>query len=382
MVIFCLVPEALEERLFKPLRDHYADDDRVRVIIDRRNGDRRAGPAITLPLTREEERRRGTDRRRAVLQRTVDRFPGWLAGYRDEVRFVQRLLPVSSGLESLATDDVVELVRQGDGEAPTELYWRCFERMHSRLALLLGHPDEADRAIGAAFGRVLDAIDAAPQPIRDFDELLYAAVDAGVVLDQPVAPGPDDRVFEPAERLSLAVADPLLDEPVVVTDRDPLWFSRAQAERNSLLRLAAGHVVGIEHIGGTAVPVVPGRPIVDLLVGVEALPVPPALHAVLLERGYENCGDAGNPARAYYRRRGLARFDVHVVQHGSDLWYEPIRLREHLRRNAEDAYAWGVARREAALEAGHSLLRYAERREAALGALLEQIGEQTPQRAA
>jgi hypothetical protein len=40
-MIYCVVPEALEEELFEKLTAYYADDDSVTVIVDRRKADRR-----------------------------------------------------------------------------------------------------------------------------------------------------------------------------------------------------------------------------------------------------------------------------------------------------------------------------------------------------
>ncbi len=40
-MIYCVVPEALEEELFEKLTAYYADDDNVTVIVDRRKADRR-----------------------------------------------------------------------------------------------------------------------------------------------------------------------------------------------------------------------------------------------------------------------------------------------------------------------------------------------------
>ena len=66
-MIYCVVPQALEEELFEKLTAYYADDDNVTVIVDRRRSDRRknAGPA-------DPEQRETRDRRRA---RVPGEFP-------------------------------------------------------------------------------------------------------------------------------------------------------------------------------------------------------------------------------------------------------------------------------------------------------------------
>lgn len=40
-MIYCVVPEALADELFDKLTAYYADDDNVKVIVDRRKSERR-----------------------------------------------------------------------------------------------------------------------------------------------------------------------------------------------------------------------------------------------------------------------------------------------------------------------------------------------------
>src|SRR5688500_12836887 len=124
LVIYCLVPRE-DEDLADALREHYADDERVQVIVDRRTGrDRRE--------EREDDpsfnRRQGLDRRRGVVPRKLRALPPELYARADRVRWVQRMLPIGVGTESLGFDEVLARVREHDPEAPTELYWRVYER--------------------------------------------------------------------------------------------------------------------------------------------------------------------------------------------------------------------------------------------------------------
>lgn len=41
-MIYCVVPNALEDHWLEPLRRHYADDPNVEVILERRHHERRA----------------------------------------------------------------------------------------------------------------------------------------------------------------------------------------------------------------------------------------------------------------------------------------------------------------------------------------------------
>ena len=67
-MIYCVVPEALEEELFEKLTAYYADDPNVTVIVDRRKAERR-GPHDDPA---DVEHRQTRDRRRP---RVAGEFP-------------------------------------------------------------------------------------------------------------------------------------------------------------------------------------------------------------------------------------------------------------------------------------------------------------------
>ena len=62
-MIYCVIPEAMEDELYDKLVKYYADDDNVEVIIDRRQASRRArghtenGEAPTQQRTVRDRRR-------------------------------------------------------------------------------------------------------------------------------------------------------------------------------------------------------------------------------------------------------------------------------------------------------------------------------------
>ena len=75
-MIYCVVPAELADELYPKLAKYYEDDPNVKVIIDRRKSDRRAGedrrtgereeepPADVLPMDGRREQR---DRRRSRI---------------------------------------------------------------------------------------------------------------------------------------------------------------------------------------------------------------------------------------------------------------------------------------------------------------------------
>jgi len=67
-MIYCVVPKPLADELYDKLVEHYADEDNVTVIVDRREFDRRArrgSSAAEGPAPEDVSRRVIRDRRRA-----------------------------------------------------------------------------------------------------------------------------------------------------------------------------------------------------------------------------------------------------------------------------------------------------------------------------
>ncbi len=66
-MIYCVVPQALADELYDKLVDYYKDDENVKVIVDRREGDdRRRGTEPPVG-----EKRTVRDRRRAPFTGTA-----------------------------------------------------------------------------------------------------------------------------------------------------------------------------------------------------------------------------------------------------------------------------------------------------------------------
>jgi GrpB-like predicted nucleotidyltransferase (UPF0157 family) len=362
--LYCLLTPAAAGAL-EAVQEHYRSaDPRVRVIVDRRAGERRR-PSDDDP--KHPERRGAPDRRRFVVPRVLPALPAALGARTGPVTWIQRMLPVGPVTEALETPGVVAAVRARDAEAPTELYWRCYQRMHSRLSVRLGDERDVDATVVRGFGRVLDALEDRARDAEPFEELLYAEVDAAA-----------DAVLERREQAhgvppgGLEVADPRLEEPVTIVDPDPMWPSRARQARDRVRELLAGaDVVAIEHVGSTVLPDVAGRDTLDLVVGLRALPADPSSVAALVRDGFEDCGDAGTPGRHHLRRREHPSVDLHLVVHGEPLWTDAVGLRDWLLRHSLEAQRWSDVKRAAGRHAPGSTSRYHDLRRLALEELLE-----------
>lgn len=160
---------------------------------------------------------------------------------------------------------------------------------------------------------------------------------------------------------------PAVDEPVALSEYQPMWPQRYAEEARVLVPQLGGTVAAIEHIGSTAVPAMPAKPVVDLMLGVADLDESQPVVEILTLNGYEDCGGAAG--RRYLRKRSAHAFNAQVVEHGGELWRNNLLLRDYLRANPPAARAYANAK-VAAAAAAPMLLAYSERKRQTIQRLL------------
>jgi hypothetical protein len=174
--VYLLIPNALGDELLAPLRKHFADDPTVEVIVEKRTSERRAG--IDNRILRDLDRRKGDERRAQTIPRGLPDLPAVAVPYADELRIIQRMTAVRPGLEDLPIEEIARLAVEGHPDAPTEIYWRSYERAYRRMAAHLNDQRAADKVMKRAFGFVFDRL-ASFDPVEDeFILWLDRAIDA------------------------------------------------------------------------------------------------------------------------------------------------------------------------------------------------------------
>jgi GrpB-like predicted nucleotidyltransferase (UPF0157 family) len=132
---------------------------------------------------------------------------------------------------------------------------------------------------------------------------------------------------------------------VVICEYDPSWPARFERERQRLLSALGETAVGIEHIGSTAVPGLGAKPIVDILVTVEAMEPDDRYRADLEASGYVL--RVSEPDHRMYR---TPERDVHV--HVWPASHEEVErylvLRDWLRYDEPDRLLYARRKRELA----------------------------------
>lgn len=114
---------------------------------------------------------------------------------------------------------------------------------------------------------------------------------------------------------------------IEVREYNPAWatqFDHLRAEYEAAFTQARVPLVGIEHVGSTAVPGLAAKPIIDCDIVVDEGDVA-AASDVLVSLGFEPRGELGIPQRwAFYEPERLAGTNTYVIVHGS------LSLRNHL----------------------------------------------------
>ena len=171
--------------------------------------------------------------------------------------------------------------------------------------------------------------------------------------------------------------DPAMAEPVVIVDYDPSWPQQFAELRERLMSVLAGVVVGIEHVGSTAVPGLAAKPIIDIDVVIPDWYLLPTVIERLAMLGYSHRGDLGIAGReAFEQPPDLPRHHLYVCAADADELRRHLRLRDYLRAHPEAARAYEQLKRRAARVFPNDLEAYTEAKTSFVMGLLRSASEE------
>jgi GrpB-like predicted nucleotidyltransferase (UPF0157 family) len=165
--------------------------------------------------------------------------------------------------------------------------------------------------------------------------------------------------------------DERFDPAVRIVDHDPAWVGLADAELRRIEEALGEVAVRLEHVGSTAVPGLPAKPIVDLQVSVDAIE-PRERYVEPLERlGYLFVPAPESPdyhlfARPPERPRA---FHVHVCEAGSHHEHRHLAVRDFLRTHADEAERYAALKRLLVASHPQDRLAYIEGKDEYVSAL-------------
>jgi GrpB-like predicted nucleotidyltransferase (UPF0157 family) len=122
-----------------------------------------------------------------------------------------------------------------------------------------------------------------------------------------------------------------------LVSHDPRWPAAFEAERERVALALGSAALGIEHYGSTAIPDMPAKPILDILVGIAELEHWKACHQPLLALGYDYAEHPGVPGHHIFgrgRNSSERTHLLHVVEFGGESWRSNLAFRDALRGDA------------------------------------------------
>jgi GrpB-like predicted nucleotidyltransferase (UPF0157 family) len=142
------------------------------------------------------------------------------------------------------------------------------------------------------------------------------------------------------------------NEPVRLVPHDAGWATLFEEEAGHLRQVIGAWVTGgVHHVGSTAVPGLDGKPIIDILVGVESLEASKPCIELLQELDY-----LYSPYRAevmhWFCKPDPARrtHHLHLIPTGYARFADELAFRDYLRAHPDRAKEYGALKRSLAAE--------------------------------
>lgn len=155
---------------------------------------------------------------------------------------------------------------------------------------------------------------------------------------------------------------PSADALVEIVEYDPGWPALFDAERLLLQAALAPWLAGpVEHIGSTAVPGLPAKPVIDIMAPVRSLADSTAAIAALGTLDYLYAPYKPEQMHWFCKPSPARRtHHLHLVPLGSALWRQRLAFRDALRGSAELAAGYAALKRQLALRYRHDREAYTE----------------------
>ncbi len=135
---------------------------------------------------------------------------------------------------------------------------------------------------------------------------------------------------------------------VRLLDAHKTWADEFEREKVLIINAVGDRILDVQHVGSTAIPGVPAKPVLDILVGVEDFDEASVCIEPLEHIGYRYRREYGIPRRHYFVKGDPRTHHLHVVERDSAHWAVTIAFRDLLNRDAESAHSYAEAKRSLA----------------------------------
>jgi GrpB-like predicted nucleotidyltransferase (UPF0157 family) len=140
-----------------------------------------------------------------------------------------------------------------------------------------------------------------------------------------------------------------VNTPVEIADYDASWPATFAVLRDRVASVLGALALRIDHVGSTAVPGLPAKPIIDLDVVIACLERLPEVVARLETLGYWHEGDLGVPGReAFISPAAAPAHHLYVCPADSEELARHLAFRDYLRDHRDRVSAYAKLKRSLA----------------------------------
>lgn len=140
---------------------------------------------------------------------------------------------------------------------------------------------------------------------------------------------------------------------------DQEWPRQFEAAAEWLCELFRDKVVAIDHIGSTAIPDMPAKPLIDIDVTLSGLDAIPTASALLVNAGFEARGNRyGDDMWAFLLKTSAPALRVYLCPPENETHRKRLLFRNHLRQNADIAAQYAELKKRLAREFPYDGDRY------------------------
>jgi GrpB-like predicted nucleotidyltransferase (UPF0157 family) len=161
--------------------------------------------------------------------------------------------------------------------------------------------------------------------------------------------------------LILLLRDFLDMRRIKVLPADPGWPVEFEKIAAMIYGYIGDQIIGIEHVGSTAVPGLAAKPVIDLDVVIEDMSRLPAIIKHLDLAGFDYEGNLGVEGREAFRRRfkdGFMTYHMYVCPKDGKGYLEHIAFRDYLRSHPDEASEYEHIKKDLAIRYPDDIDRY------------------------
>ncbi len=126
----------------------------------------------------------------------------------------------------------------------------------------------------------------------------------------------------------------LRSKTIELLPHDPEWEKAFFEEKQKIVKLIGDKIIGIEHIGSTAIKTIHAKPIIDIAISLEKYSDGFECIESLNSIGYLYKGEYGVLGRHFFRTNDeIVKFHLHMFEITSNEWKNHILFRNYLNQN-------------------------------------------------